>query len=103
MAVVAWEEAISVGGAARRGWKWLSGHFAVVVLVLTSAGLAAGLLPHVAGAGAAGNALWAAVGGCGAVYALGRRGGSRCSARSPRPPRSAGNSHNPSTRRSWLR
>ena len=70
MATVVWEEAIPVPGAARRGWKWLSRHFAVVVLVLTSAGLAVGLLLHVAGAGDAGNALWAAVGGCGAAYAL---------------------------------
>ncbi|HET7245691.1 MAG TPA: heavy metal translocating P-type ATPase [Streptosporangiaceae bacterium] len=57
-------------GAARRGWTWLSQHSAVVLLVLTASGLATGLFLHVAGASAAGNAIWAAVGGCGAAYAL---------------------------------
>ena len=56
--------------AARSGWKWLSRHSAAVLLVLTASGLALGLLLHVAGAGVAGNAVWAAVGGCGAAYAL---------------------------------
>ena len=57
-------------GAARRGWTWLSRHPAAVLLVLTASGLAAGLLLHLAGAGVTGNAVWAAVGGCGAAYAL---------------------------------
>jgi heavy metal translocating P-type ATPase len=57
-------------GAVRRGWKWLLGHSAAVLLVLTASGLALGLFLHVAGAGVAGNAVWAAVGGCGAAYAL---------------------------------
>ena len=57
-------------GAARRGWRWLSRHSAVALLVLTASGLAAGLLLHLAGAGVTGNAIWTAVGGCGAAYAL---------------------------------
>jgi heavy metal translocating P-type ATPase len=57
-------------GAARRGWTWLSQHSAALLLVLTAAGLAIGLFLHVAGASVAGNAIWAAVGGCGAAYAL---------------------------------
>jgi heavy metal translocating P-type ATPase len=57
-------------GAARRGWTWLSQHSAVVLLVLTASGLAMGVSLHLAGASAAGNALWAAVGGCGAAYAI---------------------------------
>ena len=57
-------------GAACRGWTWLSRRSATVVLLLTASGLASGLLLHVAGAGGAANAVWAAVGGCGAVYSL---------------------------------
>jgi heavy metal translocating P-type ATPase len=57
-------------GAVRRGWQWLLGHSAAVLLALTASGLALGLFLHVAGAGVAGNAVWAAVGGCGAAYAL---------------------------------
>ena len=57
-------------GSARREWARLSRNFAAVVLVLTASGLALGLFLHVAGAGGAGNAIWAAVGGCGAAYAL---------------------------------
>jgi hypothetical protein len=38
----------------------------MVMLMLT----ASGLLLHVAGAGGAGNAIWAVAGGCGAGYAL---------------------------------
>jgi len=57
-------------GAARRGWAWLRGHSAAVLLVLTASGLALGLVLHMAGAGVAGNVIWAAVGGCGAAYAL---------------------------------
>jgi heavy metal translocating P-type ATPase len=57
-------------GSARRGWEWLARHSAAVMLATTASGLAAGLLLHAAGAGDAGNASWAAVGGCGAAYAL---------------------------------
>jgi heavy metal translocating P-type ATPase len=56
--------------AARRGWGWLLGHAAAVLLALTASGLALGLFLHVGGAGVAGNVIWAAVGGCGAAYAL---------------------------------
>src|SRR5215472_11709866 len=57
-------------GAARRGWAWLRGHSAAILLVLTASGLALGLVLHMAGADVAGNVIWAAVGGCGAAYAL---------------------------------
>src|SRR5262245_43086621 len=57
-------------GPARRGWAWLARHSAAVMLAVTASGLALGLLLHAAGAGGAGNALWAPVGVCGAVYAL---------------------------------
>ncbi len=57
-------------GAARRGWMWLLGHSAAVLLVLTASGLAFGLFLHLAGVSGAGDAVWAAVGGCGAAYAL---------------------------------
>src|SRR5262245_12136990 len=57
-------------GPARRGWAWLARHSAAVMLALTASGLALGLLLHEAGAGGAGNASWAAAGGCGAAYAL---------------------------------
>src|SRR5215467_7653189 len=56
--------------SARHGWAWLARHSAVAMLAVTASGLAAGLLLHTAGAGGAGNASWAAVGGCGAAYAL---------------------------------
>ena len=59
-----------MNAAARRGWTWLCQHSAAVLLVLTASGLTTGLLLHLAGAGVAGNAIWAAVGGCGAAYAL---------------------------------
>ena len=57
-------------GAARRGWTWLLGHSAAVLLVLTASGLAFGLFLHLAGVSGAGDAVWAVVGGCGAAYAL---------------------------------
>ncbi len=57
-------------GAVRRGREWLSGHSAALMLVLTASGLAFGLFLHVAGAAAAGNVIWATVGGCGVAYAL---------------------------------
>jgi heavy metal translocating P-type ATPase len=60
----------TAAGPARRGWRWLARHAAMVVLMLTALGLAAGLLLHAAGSGGAGNAAWAAVGACGAAYAL---------------------------------
>jgi heavy metal translocating P-type ATPase len=50
--------------------KWLARHFAVVMLMLTALGLLAGLGLHAAGAGGAGDVLWAVVGGGGAAYAL---------------------------------
>jgi heavy metal translocating P-type ATPase len=53
------------GGAA-----WLGRHSAVVLLALTVSGLAAGLLLWLAGATGARDAVWAAVGVCGAGYAL---------------------------------
>src|SRR6516225_4209148 len=53
-----------------RGAVWLARHSAVVLLALTVSGLAAGLGLHLAGMGGAGDAAWAAVGVCGAGYAL---------------------------------
>jgi len=53
-----------------RGAAWLARHSAVVLLALTVSGLAAGLGLHLAGMGGAGDAAWAAVGVCGAGYAL---------------------------------
>ena len=52
------------------GAAWLGRHSALVVLTLTASGLAAGLLLWVAGAALARDAVWAAVGVCGAGYAL---------------------------------
>src|SRR5579859_3724288 len=49
---------------------WLSRHAAVGLLIVTVAGLAAGLLLRLAGAAHAGDLAWFAVGGCGAAYAL---------------------------------
>jgi heavy metal translocating P-type ATPase len=51
-------------------FAWLSKHAAVVLLTVTVAGLAAGLLLRLAGAAHAGDLAWFAVGGCGAAYAL---------------------------------
>src|SRR5215470_17089894 len=53
-----------------RGAVWLGRHSAVVLLALTASGLAAGLLLWLAGAAPARDAVWAAVGVCGAGYAL---------------------------------
>ena len=53
-----------------RGAAWLARRSAVVLLALTVSGLAAGLGLHLAGMGGAGDAAWAAVGVCGAGYAL---------------------------------
>src|SRR5215831_2840701 len=50
--------------------RWLARHSALVLLALTVSGLAAGLVLHLAGAGGAGDIAWAAVGVCGAGYAL---------------------------------
>jgi cation transport ATPase len=52
------------------GFTWLARHSAVVLLTLTASGLAVGLGLHLAGAGGAGDAAWAAVGVVGAGYAL---------------------------------
>ena len=49
---------------------WLGRHSALALLALTASGLAAGLLLWLAGAAPAGDAVWAAVGICGAAYAL---------------------------------
>jgi heavy metal translocating P-type ATPase len=53
-----------------RGATWLGRHSAVVLLTLTASGLAAGLLLWLAGAAPVRDAVWAAVGVCGAAYAL---------------------------------
>src|SRR5215468_8705359 len=53
-----------------RGAAWLARHSAVALLTLTASGLAAGLLLWLAGATGARDAVWAAVGICGAGYAL---------------------------------
>jgi heavy metal translocating P-type ATPase len=53
-----------------RSAVWLARRSAVVLLTLTVSGLVAGLVLHLAGAGDAGNVAWAAVGVCGAGYAL---------------------------------
>ncbi len=61
------------GVAAERvtsGRAWLARHVAVVLLIVTVAGLAMGALLHVAGAGGAGDAAWLATGACGVAYAL---------------------------------
>ncbi len=50
--------------------RWLAKHVALVLLVLTGSGLAAGAVLHLAQAGAAGDLAWIAVGACGAMYAL---------------------------------
>ncbi len=50
--------------------RWLARHSAVVLLALTVSGLAAGLVLYLAGAGGAADTAWAAVGVCGAGYAL---------------------------------
>jgi hypothetical protein len=47
----------------------LGRHFALVVLAVTAAGLALGLILRVAGSGVYSGAVWAAVGGCGTGYA----------------------------------
>jgi heavy metal translocating P-type ATPase len=49
---------------------WLDRHLAVVLLVVSVAGLLAGGLAGLAGAGAARDTAWFAVGCCGAAYAL---------------------------------
>ena len=53
-----------------RGAAWLARRSAVLLLALTVSGLAVGLGLHLAGAAGAGDAAWAAVGVCGAGYAL---------------------------------
>jgi heavy metal translocating P-type ATPase len=53
-----------------RNAVWLGRYLAMVLLPLTAAGLAVGLGLHLAGAADAGDAAWAAVGVCGAGYAL---------------------------------
>jgi heavy metal translocating P-type ATPase len=55
--------------AARRALTRLARHEAIVWLAATSTGLAAGLLLHLAGSGAAGNAAWMAAGVLGSAYA----------------------------------
>jgi heavy metal translocating P-type ATPase len=55
---------------ASRAGPWLTRHFAVVIFTLTASGLLAGLVLHLAGAGGAGNALWAVAGAGGLAYAL---------------------------------
>jgi cation transport ATPase len=50
--------------------RWLTRHSAVMLLTLTTSGLAAGLALYLAGAGGASDTAWAAVGVCGAGYAL---------------------------------
>ena len=58
-------------GEVRRGWRaWLAGHVAAVLLTVTVAGLIAGGLLRLAGRADAAGAVWFAVGGCGALYAL---------------------------------
>ncbi len=49
---------------------WLGRHVALVFLVIAVAGLLAGGLARLAGAGAAGDVAWFVVGCCGAAYAL---------------------------------
>jgi heavy metal translocating P-type ATPase len=56
--------------AARSVLRWCVRNEAAVWLAATGAGLAAGLILHVAGIGADGNAAWAAAGILGSVYAL---------------------------------
>ncbi len=58
---------VSHAAAAR---AWLDRYSALVLLVLTGSGLAAGVGLSLAGAGAAGDAAWFASGACGGVYAL---------------------------------
>ena len=64
-------------GEIRRAWgawrtwrAWLARHVAAVLLTVTVAGLIAGGLLHLAGRADAAGAVWFAVGGCGALYAL---------------------------------
>ena len=54
-----------------RGAMWVARRSAAILLALTISGLTAGLVLHLLGAGGAGNGAWAAVGVCGAGYALG--------------------------------
>ena len=55
----------------RRGWlAWLARHAAAALLAVTVAGLIAGGLLRLAGRADAADAMWFAVGGCGAMYAL---------------------------------
>jgi heavy metal translocating P-type ATPase len=62
------EDVVIAGFRAAR--RWLARHVALVLLVVTGCGLAAGGVLHVAQAGVAGDMAWIAVGACGAVYAL---------------------------------
>ncbi len=62
---------IVVASIHRLGWqRWLGRHVAAVLLAVTTSGLVAGGLLHLAGATGAGNAAWLAAGACGAAYAL---------------------------------
>ncbi|MHB1584107.1 MAG: heavy metal translocating P-type ATPase, partial [Acidimicrobiales bacterium] len=53
-----------------RGWRWLAHHLALLLVVLTGAGVAAGALLHLLGLGSTGDAAWQATGALGAAYAL---------------------------------
>jgi len=58
-------------GKVRHAWRaWPARHAAAVLLTVTVAGLIAGGLLHLAGRADAAGAVWFAVGGCGALYAL---------------------------------
>jgi len=58
-------------GEVRHAWRaWPARHAAAVLLTVTVAGLIAGGLLHLAGRADAAGAMWFAVGGCGALYAL---------------------------------
>ena len=56
--------------SARRAWAWLLRRSALVLLVVTASGLAAGGLAHLAGAGTVADAAWLATAACGLGYAL---------------------------------
>ena len=66
--------ALQAGGmmrsVARRTWAWLCRRSALVLLVVTASGLAAGGLARLAGDGAVADAAWLATAACGIGYAL---------------------------------
>ena len=64
------QAAVMMRSGVRRTWAWLCGRSALVLLVLTASGLAAGGVAWLAGDSAVADAAWLATAACGIGYAL---------------------------------